>query len=87
MLYVALLIRAIRGLITGQYLQCDEKLSLKDIEFTVARNDYFMIFVPKMSYFTLEEVGNPVQILKNDELSRFQAIMQKPGTFVESLFT
>ena len=54
---------------------------------TVAWNDYSLIFMTKSSYFTSQEVGNPVQIIKNVELSRFQAILQNPVTFVESLFT
>ena len=44
-------------------------------------------FFDKMSYFTSQEVGNPAQIIKNVELLRVQAILQKPVTFVESLFT
>ena len=39
-----------------------------------------------MSYFTSQEVGNPMQIIKNVELSKFQAILQNSVTFVESLF-
>ena len=41
----------------------------------------------KMSYFSSQEVENPVQIIKYDELSRFQPILKLSVTFVESLFT
>ena len=40
-----------------------------------------------MSYFTSQNDGNPVQIIKYVELSRFQPILKLEVTFVESLFT
>ena len=40
-----------------------------------------------MSYFTSQEVGNPVQVIKCVELSRFQPFLKLSVTFVESLFT
>ena len=39
-----------------------------------------------MSYFTSKEVENPVQIMKYDELPRFQPILKLEVTFVKSLF-
>ena len=39
-----------------------------------------------MSYFTSQEVENPVQIIKYDELSRFKPILKLKVTFVENLF-
>ena len=47
----------------------------------------FTDFVAKTLYFTLQKAGNTVQIVKNVELSSFQPILQKPVTFVKSLFT
>ena len=47
----------------------------------------FIDFLTKMSYFTSQNVGNPVQIIKYVELSRFQPILKLKVTFVESLFT
>ena len=44
-------------------------------------------FLTKMSYFTSQEVVNPLLIIKNVELSRFQLTLQNPVTFIESLFT
>ena len=40
-----------------------------------------------MWYFTLQEVWNPMQIIKNVELSRFQAILQTQSLLFESLFS
>ena len=36
-----------------------------------------------MSYFTSQEVGNPVEIIKYIELLRFQPILKNPVTFDE----
>ena len=49
----------------------------------------FIYFLTKMLYYTSQEVGNPVQIIKYMyvELSRFQPILRNAVTFVESLFT
>ena len=47
----------------------------------------FIDFLTKTSYFTSQEVGNPVQRITNVELSKFQPILQNSVTFVESLFT
>ena len=55
--------------------------------FTVVWKNYLLIFLTKISYFTSQEVGNPVQIIKNVELLRFQPILQNLVTLVESLFT
>ena len=40
-----------------------------------------------MSYFTTQEVGNPMQIIKYVELPRFQPILKHQFNFVGSLFT
>ena len=53
----------------------------------VVWNDYLFIFLTKMSYFTSQEVRNPVQIIKYVELSRFQSILKLSVTFIENLFT
>ena len=47
----------------------------------------FIDFSTKMSYFTSQNIGNPVQIIKNVELSRLQPILKLKVTFVVSLFT
>ena len=54
---------------------------------TVVWNNYLLTFWQKMSYFTLQNVGNPVQIIKYVELSKFQPILELKITFVEGLFT
>ena len=36
----------------------------------------FINFLTKMSYFTSQDVENPVQIIEYDELSRFQPILK-----------
>ena len=36
---------------------------------TVGWNDYLLIFLTKMSYFTSQEVDNPVQIIKKEKLN------------------
>ena len=43
----------------------------------------FIDFLTKMSHFTSQSVGNPVQIIKYVDLSRFQPILKLKGTFVE----
>ena len=48
---------------------------------TVVWNDYLLIF-DKNVIFTSQEVGNPVQIIKNVKCSRFQPILKNPVTFV-----
>ena len=40
-----------------------------------------------MSYFTTQEVGNPMQTIKYVELPRFQPILKHKFNFVGSLFT
>ena len=47
----------------------------------------FIEFLTKMSYFTSQNVENPVQIIKYVELSKFQSILKLKVTFVEHLFT
>ena len=52
---------------------------------TVVWNHYLLIFLIKMSYFTLpclQNVGNPVQIINYVELSRFRPILKRKVTFV-----
>ena len=44
-------------------------------------------FFDQMSYFTTQEVGNPMQIIKYVELPRFQPILKHYFNFVGSLFT
>ena len=47
----------------------------------------FIIIFTKMSYFTSQEVGNPVQVIKYVNLSRFQPILKLKVTFVGNLVT
>ena len=58
-----------------------------DWECTVVWNDYLLNFLTKVSYFTSQEVGNPVQVIKCVESPRFQPILKLSVTFVETLFT
>ena len=46
----------------------------------------FIDFVTKMSYFTSQEVGNPVQMIKYVKISRWTTLLNLQVTFVERLF-
>ena len=47
----------------------------------------FIDFLTKISYFTSQNIGNPVEIIKYVELSRCQPILTLKVKFVENLFT